>query len=369
MQNIFDSLKVIELASVLAGPSVGQFFAELGAEVIKVENPHTGGDVTRSWSLLGENPEQGVTAYFSAVNAGKRSIQLDLKSSEDIKTLHGLISEADLLITSFKPGDAEKLGLAYEQLKGSYPQLIYAEISGYGEQNAKVGYDAVLQAETGFMSINGLPNGESLKMPVALIDILAAHQLKEAVLLAYIHRMKRAKGSKVSVSLFDAAVSSLANQATNFLVGGKVPQKMGAEHPNIAPYGKLYTCSEGEQLILAVGNDRQFSSLCKVLGLEELPKMDKYATNVNRVKNRGTLNEILQEAIQKFAITDLLAQLESEKVPAGKLNTIDEVFSLEESQKLMIKDEQGEVVGLRNFIASVDFLSKTSHISPPPPFV
>ncbi|MFQ3213982.1 MAG: crotonobetainyl-CoA:carnitine CoA-transferase CaiB-like acyl-CoA transferase [Marivirga sp.] len=369
MQHIFNSLKVVELASVLAGPSVGQFFAELGAQVIKVENPLTRGDVTRGWTLSDELAEGGVSAYFSSVNAGKQSVSLDLKNTEDHANLLALIAAADLLVVSFKPGDAEKLGLSYEQLKDQYPQLIYAEITGYGMDNPKVGYDAVLQAETGFMYINGEPNGPSLKMPVALIDVLAAHQLKEAVLLAYIHRLKSEEGSKVSVSLFDAAVSSLSNQATNFLIAGKNPQKLGTEHPNIAPYGKLYHSADGEEIILAIGNDKQFRTLCAVLGISEIAESLDYKRNEKRVLNRVLLNQKLENAIGKWKSHELLKALVIVKVPAGKLNSVEEVFQLKETQELVLKNAKGEAVGLRNFIGQLSFCSKISHLSPPPPFV
>lgn len=367
MQNIFDSLKVVELANVLAGPSVGQFFAELGAKVIKVENPATKGDVTRSWKTSKESDNSSVSAYFSAVNAGKTSVALDVKSERDQATLKDIIKEADLLISSYKPGDSEKLGLDYETLRNINPQLIYAEITGYGDDSPKVGYDAILQAETGYMFLNGEPGGQSLKMPVALIDVLAAHHLKEAVLLAYIHRLKTNEGSRVSVSLFDAAVSSLVNQATNYLVGDYNPQKMGAEHPNIAPYGKLFTCADKAQIILAIGNDKQFKLLCESLNVESIANDPRFENNKQRVKNRTELNTLLQESIQRFDSITLLEILERKKVPAGRLNDIATLFQSVEAQKLTIKDGK-QIVGLKNFVAKMSFREKTPHITPPASF-
>lgn len=369
MQHIFNSLKVVELASVLAGPSVGQFFAELGAEVFKIENPISDGDVTRSWQLPDEKVAGGISAYFSAVNAGKKSVSFNFKDKNDYSALLQLIAEADVLISSFKPGDAQKFGLSYEQLKEKNPHLIYAEITGYGSDNPKVGYDAVLQAETGFMYLNGEPNGASLKMPVALIDILAAHQLKEAILLAYIHRLKTKEGSRVSVSLFDSAVSSLANQATNYLIAGKNPQKLGAEHPNIAPYGKLYTCSDGEELILAIGNDKQFSELCEILEISQVASDQSFITNQQRVQNRAALNQLLEHAILKFPSNELLAKLEKAKVPAGRLNSVASVFQLPMANQLVWKNQQGKAIGIKNFIAKLSFSQMFSHLSPPPPFL
>ena len=223
---IFSQLKVLELASVLAGPSVGQFFAELGAEVIKVENVRTKGDVTRSWKTAGENTDDR-SAYFCSVNWGKKSIAIDLTHPEGRKIIHQLIPKIDVVIASFKPGDAVKLGVDHEVLAAINPQLIYGQITGYGSKNQRVGYDAVIQAEAGFMFMNGEPGRPSLKMPVALIDILAAHHLKEALLLSLLKRERTGRGGFVEVSLIQAAVSSLVNQATNWLVAGKMPGKLG----------------------------------------------------------------------------------------------------------------------------------------------
>src|SRR6478609_11070071 len=171
---MFADLKVLELASVLAGPSVGQFFAELGAEVIKVENLKSGGDVTRTWKVSGEK-EGDLSAYFCSCNWGKKSIAVDLSSKEGKEIVQKLASKSDVVIASYKPGDAEKLGVAYEQLNNINPKLIYGQITGYGSDNNRVGYDAVIQAESGFMDMNGERGGDPLKMPVALIDVLAAH--------------------------------------------------------------------------------------------------------------------------------------------------------------------------------------------------
>jgi crotonobetainyl-CoA:carnitine CoA-transferase CaiB-like acyl-CoA transferase len=176
---MLEGLKVLELASVLAGPGVGQFFAELGAEVIKVENVRTGGDVTRSWKLASENEGEDRSAYFCSVNWGKKSLAIDLTSDYGKEVVKQLAVKADIIIASYKPGDAEKLGVAYSQLKKINPKLIYGQITGYGSDNPNVGYDAVIQAESGFMDMNGEVGGDPLKMPVALIDVLAGHQLKE----------------------------------------------------------------------------------------------------------------------------------------------------------------------------------------------
>lgn len=208
---MFTGLRVVELASVLAGPSVGQFFAELGAEVIKVENLKTGGDVTRSWKSAGEKTDDR-SAYFCSCNWCKKSVAIDLSTKPGNEAVVRLIQGADVVIASYKPGDAERLGVAYAQWKDKHPRLIYGQITGYGPDTDRVGYDAVVQAEAGFMDMNGAADGPPTKMPVALIDVLAAHQLKEGLLLALIHRDRTGKGTFVGVSLLDAALASLVIQ-------------------------------------------------------------------------------------------------------------------------------------------------------------
>ncbi|HKZ37881.1 MAG TPA: CoA transferase, partial [Chryseolinea sp.] len=207
---MFDDLKVLELASVLAGPSVGQFFAELGAEVIKVENIITAGDVTRTWRVTGEQTDDR-SSYFCSVNWGKKSIAVNLNTPEGKKIIYALVKKSDIVIASFKPGDAAKLEVDYETLSALNPSLIYGQITGYGSGKPRVGYDAVIQAEAGFMFMNGEPGGPSLKMPVALMDILAAHHLKEGILLALLNKQRSGRGELVEVSLIQAAISSLAN--------------------------------------------------------------------------------------------------------------------------------------------------------------
>lgn len=365
MNDILKGVRVLELASVLAGPSVGQFLAEAGAQVIKIENPATKGDVTRSWKLNNEDPFSDCSAYFSAVNSGKFSLALAIQNPAHYDVLIDLVKISDIVIVSYKKGDAEKLGVDAATLKTHNPSLIYGRITGYGDRDAKVGYDAILQAETGFMFMNGEPGGKSVKMPVALIDILAAHQLKEAILLAYIHKLKTGEGAEVSVSLFDAAIASLANQATNYLIAGHNPQKMGAEHPNIAPYGSIFTCYDQVQIVIAVGTDKQFNALISVLDLKETAQMDEFINNALRVKNRQKLNDLLQSAFSKQDSSALLTRLESENVPAGKLQSVQEVFAFGTADHLVIESNL-KAVGLRNFVGHMGRDENFSHIAPPP---
>ncbi|MEO0552094.1 MAG: CaiB/BaiF CoA-transferase family protein [Bacteroidota bacterium] len=358
---MFTDLKIIELASVLAGPSVGQFFAELGAEVIKIENPKTKGDVTRSWKVKGEDSSDR-SAYFTSTNWGKKSLTLDISQIEGLKVLHRLAVEADIVIASYKPGDAKKLKVDYETLSGRNSKLIYGEITGYGADIKRVGYDAIIQAESGFMYMNGQADGPPTKMPVALVDVLAGHHLKEAILLALIHRMKTGEGRHVSVSLMDAAISSLVNQAANYLITGVDPRRKGSIHPNIAPYGEIFETRDEKQLILAVGNNKQFNKLCKVLGLHQLIEDKLFTTSPSRVKNRTLLGDQLKSEISQVESDVLMKELNANQIPAGIITSVAD--ALEHQDIASIKLQSNDLLGLRGFAASG--LEISSHILPPP---
>ena len=317
-----DTLKgmlVIELASVLAGPSAGQFFAECGARVLKVENPHTGGDVTRSWRLPDE--KAAIPSYFSAVNWGKESLAVDLRTEEGREVIYALIPRADMVIASFRPGSAEGLGMDYETLKKIHPGIIYGSITGYGQSSGRVGYDAVIQAESGFMFLNRAPGDDPMKMPVALVDLLAGHHLRQAMLLALIERMRTGMGSEVSVSLMDAALSSLANQASNYLVGHSEPRPTGSLHPNIAPYGEIITSSDGREILLAIGNDQQFAGLCEVLGIPGLSGEPRFITNSRRVEHRQELTGLLKQAAAVLTADQILEAFMQRNIPAGEIRS------------------------------------------------
>ena len=337
----FKDLTVIELASVLAGPSVGVFFAELGAKVIKVENDKTGGDVTRSWKLATEDKSHPYSAYYSSVNWGKESWFMDLKNEEDRQKLDQEISEADVVVANFKPGDAVKLGLDFDSLKKLNPTLIYGEITGFGKQN-RTAYDMVLQAESGFLSMSGTPAGELCKMPVALIDVLAAHHLKEGLLLALLQHQQESKALKVTVSLYDAALASLVNQGTNWIMGGYIAQPMGTLHPNIAPYGELFTCNDGKKIVLAIGTNKQFTALCEVLNCKTLSSDHRFSDNQQRVKNRVALAQELSTAIALFSREEIMQLLLEKQVPTGALRNIKEVFELPEAQQLLLQETKEE---------------------------
>ena len=332
--DLCSELKIIELASVLAGPSVGAFFAEFGASVIKIENPRTSGDVTRSWRTAGEQDTSDISAYFASVNFGKRSLALDISRQQGRDVLYSLLSVADVIIASYKPGDAEKLGVAYDEVKKHNPNIIYGHITGYGNDSSRAGYDAIIQAETGYTSMNG--TDEMCKMPVALMDVLAGHQLKEAILMALWSREKTNKGCYIPISLYDSALSGLVNQASNFLNAGHVPKPLGSDHPNIVPYGTLYKCRNGQYLILAVGNDKQFAALMDILNLEVVPEFE---TNHSRVQNRDALKSILTDALSNIDRDEFLQKLHQAKIPAGELNNMEHVFSDPAALNMVVDDD------------------------------
>lgn len=338
------NLKVIELASVLAGPSVGMFFAELGARVIKIENPASGGDMTRKWKLASEDPLKKTSAYFASVNYSKEYMWLNLQVEKNLEVLYAMIQEADVLICNWKKGDAEKLKTDYHTLKKINPSLIYGAITGYDETSGRVAYDVVLQAETGWMSMNGTPQSGAVKIPVAIIDLFAAHQLKEGILVALLNRMQTGKGAKVTVSLFDAAIASLANQASNFLMENYLPQRTGSLHPNIAPYGEILHSNDGKQIILAVGTDKQFESLCEVLEIEKAETENLFSTNQLRVKNRTVLVQLLQEKIQHYKAEEILSLFHEKNIPAGLIRNLEEVFALPAAKSLILADDTGKRV-------------------------
>jgi len=359
---MFQDLTVVELASVLAGPSVGQFFAELGANVIKVENINTGGDVTRSWKLPSEEIDTDLSAYFCSVNWGKKSWALDLNSAESVHALHQLIKRADIVIASYKPGDAEKLGVSYDQLRAVNAKLIFGQITGYGSDNARVGYDAVIQAEAGFMDLNGEAHGSAVKMPVALMDVLAAHHLKEGLLLALLKRERTGSGGLVEVSLIQAAVASLANQASNWLVAGVVPKRKGSLHPNIAPYGEVFELSDGKQMIVAIGTDKQFADFCHLLNADALALHASFRSNMLRVMHRAELYELLKPKVNAFSSLQLMPLFHQRKIPAGLIQNLAEVFSMPEAQHLVL--QHSGLHGVRTFV--VHGVHSSFALTPPP---
>ncbi|MFK7783718.1 MAG: CaiB/BaiF CoA transferase family protein [Crocinitomicaceae bacterium] len=334
MHNSLKGIRVIDASTVLAGPSVGTFFAELGADVLKVEHPKHP-DVTRSWKLPAEESDSPVSAYFSSINYLKDYTSLNLRDETDLEAFLNHISSADILITNFKYGDAEKFDITDEKLLSINPKLIIGKINGYGSEDDRVAYDLILQAESGFMSMNGTPESGPVKMPVAMIDVMAAHHLKEGILLALYEREKTGKGKSLSVSLYDAALSSLVNQASNYLMAGHIPQRIGSLHPNIAPYGELFETSDNFIITFAIGSNDHFLKLCIELDAVSLVSDQRFSENRSRVINRVELKEALTPLVAKRTSTSILSALHKVNVPAGRIQNLKDVFSSKKAQSLV----------------------------------
>jgi crotonobetainyl-CoA:carnitine CoA-transferase CaiB-like acyl-CoA transferase len=338
----FENLKIIDLSTVLAGPSVGTFFAELGARVIKIEHP-IHGDVTNTWRLATENP-LAPSAYYSSVNYGKELLKLDFLKAQDYARFLEELSDTDVVLMNFKKGDDTKLKLDPKTLWKLQPKLIIGKITGFGSENDRIAYDLILQAETGFMSMNGTPESGPTKMPVALIDVLAAHQLKEGLLLALLQRAKAPKGQVVSVSLYDAAISSLANQASNYLMAQHVAQPIGSLHPNIAPYGEIFKTLDQKDITFAIGSQAHFEKLCQVLNLNAVLENPLYKENQLRVKNRFLLAKEIQNAVQERAAEELFNALVAIGVPVAIIKNMAEVFNDGAAQALVRAEAaQGQI--------------------------
>lgn len=322
-------LKVVELARILAGPWIGQTLADLGAQVIKVEAPE--GDDTRRWGppfidrLRADGTTERVAAYFHAANRGKTSVICDFNDPADLARLRELIAEADVVIENFKCGGLRRFGLDYDSLSVANPGLVYASITGFGQTGPRAtqpGYDFLIQGMCGIMDLTGEPGGEPQKVGVAWIDIFTGLYGVIAVQAALAERARSGLGQHLDLSLLDCGIAVLANQATNYLLGGQVPHRLGNAHPNIVPY-QLFPAADGH-VIIACGNDRQFQALCRALHLPDLAEDPDYATNPGRVANRERLVPVLAQATRQLERGELIGALEAVGVPAGPVNDLAE---------------------------------------------
>lgn len=340
-------IRVLELARVLAGPWAGQMLADMGADVIKVENPD-GGDDTRAWgppfveNVEGENLS---AAYYHSTNRGKRSIAVDLKTEEGQAIVRRLAAQSDILIENFKLGGLKKYGLDYESLRAINPKLVYCSITGFGQNGPYAnlaGYDYIVQGMSGFMSITGEPDGQPMKAGVAIADIFTGVYAVTAIQAALIHVMKTGQGQLVDMALLDVMSSVLANQNMNYLISGISPVKLGNAHPNISPY-EVIPVHDGH-IILAVGNDGQFRRFCRILGIEQVADDERYATNKARVAHRIEVRSLLLAETSKWTKADLLAACGENAVPVGPINSIGDMF----------EDPQVKARGLRVDLEAAD---------------
>ena len=351
-----EGLRVVELARILAGPWIGQTLADLGAEVIKVEAPE--GDDTRRWGppfLERPRPDgstERVAAYFHAANRGKTSLTCDFSDAEDLARLKALIATADVVVENFKVGGLKRFGLDYESLAAGNPRLVYASVTGFGQNGPRAtqpGYDFLIQGMCGIMDLTGEPDGEPQKVGVAWIDIFTGLYGVIGIQAALAERERSGKGQHVDLSLLDTGVAVLANQAMNQMIGGMTPRRLGNAHPNIVPY-QAFPASDGH-VIIACGNDRQFAGLCRALRLEGLAENPDYATNPARVANRAALVPLIAEATTRTTRAAIIAALEEAGVPAGPINSVADALAEPQIEARGLRIAPEGIAGLRTPIA------------------
>ena len=317
-------LKVLELARILAGPWAGQLLADLGAEVIKVERAGAGDD-TRQWGP--PFAADGSAAYFHACNRGKSSIFVDFEDNADLERVRALAAKSDVVIENFKVGGLKRFGLDYDSVSAANPGTVYCSITGFGQTGPyapRAGYDFIIQGMGGIMSLTGEPDGPPQKAGVAYADIFTGVYSTVAILAALRERDRTGRGAHIDMALLDTQVGVLGNQALNWMVSGKVPHRMGNGHANLVPY-QAFRVADGE-VIVAVGNDRQFERLCAVLGREELARDERFRSNPSRVSNRAQLVPMIEAALATRERAELSGALEAAGIPAGPINDIAQVF-------------------------------------------
>jgi crotonobetainyl-CoA:carnitine CoA-transferase CaiB-like acyl-CoA transferase len=347
-----EGVRVLELARILAGPWAGQLLADLGADVIKIERPD-GGDDTRQWGppfVHRATGEELSAAYFHSCNRGKRSVAIDIASPEGQAQVRTLALCADVFIENFKVGGLARYGLDAGSLRARNPALVYCSITGFGQTGPyahRAGYDFIVQGMGGMMSITGEPDGPPQKSGVAYADILTGVYSVVGILAALHQRSRSGLGAHIDMALLDTQVAVLGNQALNWMASGRVPRRMGNGHANLVPY-QSFACADGD-IIIAVGNDRQFARLCALL---QRPLADdaRFATNPARVRHRELLISLLAEATASWTCSALYAALEDSGIPAGPVNQIDQVFAdpqvIARHMQLRLATDDGELPGL-----------------------
>jgi len=359
---------VLDLSRVLAGPWATQMLADLGARVIKIERPGAGDD-TRQWGppfTTQAGGARGDAAYFMAANRNKRSVTVDMARPEGADLIRRLAAQADVVVENFKTGGLKKYGLDYAGLSTVNPRLVYASITGFGQDGPlkdKAGYDYMIQAMGGLMSITGQPDGapgaEPMKVGVAVVDLFTGLYASNAILAALMHARATGQGQHVDIALFDVQAAMLANQATNFFVSGKAPGRMGNAHPNLAPYQPFATADGA--LVIAVGNDGQFRALCRAIGADDLGTDSRFLTNALRVEHRAELVQALAPFLTLRTTDGWIEALEAAGVPCGPINTIDRVFAEPQGQQrgLVVAQARPDLAEPVQTVASPMRLSKT----------
>ncbi|APG46655.1 CaiB/BaiF CoA transferase family protein [Phaeobacter porticola] len=357
-------IKVLDLSRILAGPTCTQMLGDLGASVLKVENPQSGGDDTRQWGpphvVDAEGQQSDLSAYFMAANRNKRSIKVDISTVEGQQVIRRLAAEADILLENFKPGGLAKYRLDYDSLRSEFPHLVYGSISGYGQTgpNAhKPGYDLMAQGYGGIMSLTGEPDGQPMKVGVGIADVMCGMYACVGILAALRHKEKTGEGQQVDIALVDAQIAWLINEGVATLNTDAPPKRRGNEHPSIVPYG-LYQTSDGH-VILAVGNDAQFARFLSFLGLDGLARDPRFATNPARLKYRDALADILVPVLCQYTTQDVIAAMEARQVPAGPVQTLDQVFTSDQVAARDMAIEMSSSVGPVRLLGNPLKLSRT----------
>ena len=356
MAGPLSNIRVLDLTRVLAGPWATQMLADFGAEVIKIEKPGDGDD-TRGWGppfITNPDGTRGDAAYFLSANRGKQSVCIDMASAEGQKLIRALAEKSDVVIENFKVGGLKKYGLDYDSLKPLNPKLIYCSITGFGQDGPyanRAGYDFMIQGMAGSMSITGEPDGAPMKSGVAYADIFTGLHAVIGITAALFHRERTGIGQYLDLALLDSQVAVLANQASNYLVGGKVPGRLGNAHPNIVPY-QTFPTADGH-IIVAVGNDRQFKEYCAIIGVPKLSADERFKTNRGRVENRKELIPLLAAPMKTRTTAEWVAAFEADAVPCGPINTIAQMF--EDPQVLarglqigLTRDDGVQIPGVAN---------------------
>ncbi len=359
-------IRVIDMTRILAGPFCTMNLGDMGAEIIKIEQPGKGDD-TRAWGPPFAGSE---AAYFLGINRNKKSITLNLKDSRGLEILKSLIRGADVLVENFKVGTLEKWGLTRNWMKENAPQVIHTQITGYGEKGPKAGmpgYDFLLQAESGLMAITGEENGSSMKLGVAIVDVCTGMYAAMSILGALNARARTGKGQKTSITLYDTALSVLVNVASNYLISGEKAGRYGNGHPNIVPY-RDFQCGEGE-IALAVGNDTQFSKLARLVGHPEWSDDERYQTNPSRVRNRVEVDAMVSKSLSSRSADEWIALFEEEGIPCSVVNSIGDALESEQSKaNNMIEEIVHPTAGLIRMLGIPYRFSDTpAAISVPPP--
>jgi len=363
-----NGIRVLDLSRVLAGPYCTMVLGDLGADVIKVESPE--GDETRAWGPPFAGGAQGESAYYLCVNRNKRSMVVNFQTAEGQAILHELAKRSDVLVENFRPGTLARFSLDYQVVSVLNPNLIYCSITGFGQTGPlrdRPGYDFMIQAMGGLMSITGEPDGKPMKVGVAIADLFAGQNAVIAILAALQARTQTGRGQQLDISLFDSQVGMLANVASNYLISGNLPKRYGNAHANIVPY-QSFQASDA-WFVIAVGNDKQFARLCEIIGKSELAQDSRFVTNSGRVEHRDEYIDLLKPSFLEKTASEWLSALERAGIPCGPINTLDKVFGEPQvgAREMLIHMHHPEIDHLRLVGSPLKFSETPVDYKLPPP--